>query len=328
MAEHEDEAVGELESQLGWTSGHSAGGGYFVQGNRLYNNRTWTYRFPSDSHEVVRMDRQHFVLIRSLPGLYRGPVDVVLKRPGMRRRIVDIGCGTGVWTYEMAEAFPQVECVGIDIMPIHHEHDLPNLTFLCANAPSDLRTFADSSFDVVHLRLMLTATSQYEDIVKEVHRILRPGGLILIHEVHVTFVSAWEGFRPEDLMPAMTRMTVLIREAFRYRGVRLDLFESMADVLSSAGFSPEDTDTYYHYRQGCNNQPDSQFGQEDAENFIAYAFACRLVLLESGVIDEEGFDRLWRQMSLEVRGQSSGVGGPLGGQGVLSAWGYWWALKH
>ncbi|WVQ73980.1 hypothetical protein IAR50_003561 [Cryptococcus sp. DSM 104548] len=291
MLENDDHAVGLLESELGWTFGHSAGGEYFVEADRLYNDSTWTYRFPSDSHEVIRMDRQHYVLLRSLPGLYRGP---------------DAG--------------------------LVYRHTRWQKPFLKSNASESTLCLYITN---VLFPTSLSSAATLHPASKPLPTTLST--LILIHEVHVTFVSAWKGFKPEDLMPVMTQITVLVREAFLYRGVRLELFESMAEVLSSAGFSPEDTNTYYHYRQGCNNKPDSpeyalpfhlalrltpssESGREDAENFIAYAFACRLVLLESGV-NEEGFDRLWRQMSREVRGQSSGVGGPLGGQGVLSAWG-------
>jgi tRNA G46 methylase TrmB len=61
-------------------------------------------------------------------------VDDVLQDDGRLKRILDIGCGTvrpilvrggpdqqGMWLAEMAEIYPHVDCVGIDIIAQQHE---------------------------------------------------------------------------------------------------------------------------------------------------------------------------------------------------------------
>ncbi|WVQ80231.1 hypothetical protein IAT38_002336 [Cryptococcus sp. DSM 104549] len=302
--------------------------GYFVEGERVYYNQSYAYRFPADQDEVKRMDRQHYILSSSLPGLYRGPVDGILNDTSRSRRLLDIGCGTGVWTHEMAERFPHVDCIGIDIIPLQHDLPLANCTFMCVTAPDGMDAFANDLFDVVHIRNMLQFTSQYAPIVAQAYRVLRPGGIICIHECQVMLHSAWEGYSPEELAPGITKMTHSIRRSFTHRGIDLSVFERMEDVLVQAGFNEDDIDTYHHYRPICSEDYNSGIGQHDRENFIRYAFAARLTVLEACVCDEDEFDDLLADLTNEVSGRSEGACGPLGGQGVLSAWGYWWAIKR
>lgn len=38
-------------------------------------------------------------------------------RPASRRqKVLDVGCGTGIWVHEMAEAYPNLDVVGIDLV--------------------------------------------------------------------------------------------------------------------------------------------------------------------------------------------------------------------
>ena len=59
----------------------------------------------------------------------------------------------------MAEQWPQADFVGVDIMPLQHDNQPPNCTYLCVNVDTGMDAFADASFDVVHLRQMLYCVS-------------------------------------------------------------------------------------------------------------------------------------------------------------------------
>ena len=53
---------------------------------------------------------------------YVGPIEEVLNAPSDRkRRVLDIGCGSGIWTIQIADDFPDVEVVGCDLAPIQPE---------------------------------------------------------------------------------------------------------------------------------------------------------------------------------------------------------------
>jgi SAM-dependent methyltransferase len=66
------------------------------------------YMLPKDLKEVNRLDFQHYVLRAILKSNYLAPI----RQP---RRILDVGCGTGQWAYELARGFPQAQVVGLDL---------------------------------------------------------------------------------------------------------------------------------------------------------------------------------------------------------------------
>nr|XP_019003161.1 uncharacterized protein I203_04198 [Kwoniella mangroviensis CBS 8507]OCF66622.1 hypothetical protein I203_04198 [Kwoniella mangroviensis CBS 8507] len=180
------------------------------------------------------------------------------------------------------------------------------------NAPSGLRTFGNGSFDVVHIRQMVHATNDYPSIIREAHRLLRPGGILLVHEPQMQLHSAWEGFGPKDLAPCLAQMISYIEAACRYRGIDTELFGRIDQVLAEAGFDPDGIDVYYHYRHACPDDPQSGISSDDSR---------------AGAVDEDEFDRLMPGVLDEVSGRSGGIAGPLGAQGLLSPWGYWWVIK-
>lgn len=103
-----------------------------------------------------------------------------------RRRdiaVLDNMCGTGVFLDVLAKDFSFV--VGADI-----SHDMIQLTtgaararmkgLVCADA--DRLPFADASFDVVNVRGALHHVNPIHTALREMRRVLRPGGLVIISE--------------------------------------------------------------------------------------------------------------------------------------------------
>ncbi|WWC94610.1 hypothetical protein V866_001457 [Kwoniella sp. B9012] len=319
----DDDDDDEIESRRSGQNTDFSQAAYFVEAERTYNNASWVYRLPADQEEVVRQDRLHYILLGILPGLYRGPVEQILNDRSRKKRILDIGCGTGLWIQEMAELFHHVDY----ITPFQHDSQFRNCTFMQVSAPSGLRAFGDESFDVVHIRQMVHATNDYPSIIREAHRLLRPGGILLVHEPQLQLHSAWEGFGLKDLAPCLAQMMSYLEAACHYRGIDTELFSRMDQVLAEAGFDPDGIDVFYHYRQACPDDPQSEVGMNEITHAISFLYAARLMILEAGAVDEDDFDRLMPGVLNEVSGRSGGIAGPLGAQGLLSPWGYWWVIK-
>ncbi len=102
------------------------------------------------------------------------------------RRILDLGCGIGLPSHAVARAYPEAEFHGIDVgagllrfghllaerrgVPLHlHQRDA-----------ADTR-FPDAHFDLIvsHILFHETTSSVLPAILRECHRLLRPGGAML-----------------------------------------------------------------------------------------------------------------------------------------------------
>ncbi|RXK39297.1 hypothetical protein M231_03376 [Tremella mesenterica] len=302
---------------------------YFLQGDRVYNNTSWAYRMPADDAETQVIAWQNTIshqLSESLPGLFRGPVSETILMAGTTCRILDIGCGSGIWLHEMAERYPQTDCVGIDLVPASHDHHLSNWQYMFMEVPTGTKVLPDGSFNIIHIRQMLHAVPDYKALLLEAFRLLRPSGLLLIHEPRIHLLSAWEEYDALDLAPGVARYYSLLSSALAYRGVNMDTFDRVNNFLTEVGFGEEYIDYYQHYRAPCVNDP-SLGTSNEADHTLGYMRATRLILMEARVIDDDEFDKLLTQVAEELAGRSKGEAGPDAAKAILSEWGYWWAMK-
>lgn len=145
------------------------------------------YLFPKDMPEYDRLTFQHYFLKSLLGSNYAVPID-------SPKRILDVGCGTGIWGREIAHAFPGAQVVGFDIesqTPISHALEVPsNCLFVQGNALQGL-PFADQDFDFTHQRLMVAAlpACAWPYVVSELVRVTRTGGWIELVEAADIFES-------------------------------------------------------------------------------------------------------------------------------------------
>ncbi|KAI0314878.1 hypothetical protein OF83DRAFT_1134843 [Amylostereum chailletii] len=155
---------------------------YFEQrGERLFHSHGRSkYPFPVDGPECKRMDAIHRILLLAAGKNYEGPVGEVLANDegGEKKMVVDLCTGTGSWTMEMAHEFPHIEFRGLDVVPIATRYPLENVRFEMADVNHALR-FRAASVDLVHARMTSLAIEDHPALLREVARILRPGGLFL-----------------------------------------------------------------------------------------------------------------------------------------------------
>jgi ubiquinone/menaquinone biosynthesis C-methylase UbiE len=104
------------------------------------------------------------------------------------KRILDLGAGLGHNVVPIAQAFPDAEVIAVDVgAPMLRygaaraaSMGVTNIVFVQADA-SDLKDFADESFDLIHTCMFLHETSMTSmpKIFKETNRLLKPGGVVL-----------------------------------------------------------------------------------------------------------------------------------------------------
>jgi ubiquinone/menaquinone biosynthesis C-methylase UbiE len=97
------------------------------------------------------------------------------------RRILDYGCGQGKWTPLLRSMYPDAEIVGIDISEVaiaKASQKFPQDQFLVFDG--DHASLDDSSFDLVFSFHVLEHVLDVAASIKDIARLLRPGGYACI----------------------------------------------------------------------------------------------------------------------------------------------------
>jgi malonyl-CoA O-methyltransferase len=111
--------------------------------------------------------------------------------------VVDLGCGTGYFSESLQALFPCAHIVGVDLaegmLQTARARNKKKFTWLCGDAEN--LPLANACVDVIYSNLALQWCDNLNDLFLELHRVLKPGGLLLfstlgpmtLHELK----SAW-----------------------------------------------------------------------------------------------------------------------------------------
>ncbi len=123
--------------------------------------------------------------------------NLLYRRAGLfrARLVLDLGCGTGVLTGEMASRC-RGQVLGVDLDRSRLGYAAANATgpcYLAADANS--LPFGDGAFDLVHLHFVLLWLADPAQAVLEMKRVCRPGGWIVV--AGEPDYGGWIDFPPE-----------------------------------------------------------------------------------------------------------------------------------
>jgi SAM-dependent methyltransferase len=138
--------------------------------------------------------------------LGQGTIDCVRARfPDLTpRRILDLGCGAGMSTLPLAEAWPGAEIHALDLAApmlryAHARSESFGVSVHYSQQNAAHTNFADASFDLVLSNLLLHEIPQKvtREVIAECHRLLAPGGVMIHNDMVGWPTDPFQGFMAE-----------------------------------------------------------------------------------------------------------------------------------
>lgn len=178
-------------------------------------------------------------------------------------KVLDVGCGTGLWCIDLADQVPNATVEGFDISPIQPGWVPPNTQFYVDDCNTDWQDKA--KYDLVHTRALTLAVKEWSRFFRQAYDALLPGGYIECQEYLVPFNCKNPG---SDFQPGFVQWSEYLREGVAKMGYDLAATANFESMLKEAGF--EDVTVKYQdwpvgtWAKGENNK---RLGTMTAENF-------------------------------------------------------------
>lgn len=193
------------------------------------------YALGADTDETARLRRQSEELQPEARALLARLGELGL-RPG--QTALDLGCGPRGVLDLLAEAVgPGGRVVGLDADPAHvaaarqfaFSQGLANVEVLAGDARHT--SLPAESFDLVHTRTLLVTIPEPAEVVAEMARLARPGGLVASQEADAEFSICYPP------LPEWDRLLALFRASFPRAGADLRLGRRLPELFREAGLT-------------------------------------------------------------------------------------------
>ncbi|USP76720.1 hypothetical protein yc1106_03994 [Curvularia clavata] len=228
QSDERDSAFGDSQSSYTMSATSSVFNFRYENGRRYHSYAEGKYPVPNDETEADRLDLQHHAFRLTLDGkLYRAPI------PENVQNVLDVGCGTGIWSIEFADEHPSARVLGTDLSPIQPAQVPPNCEFLIDDCEQDW-IFRDP-FDYVHTRAMVAAIKNWDRFFQQAYTNLKPGGYLECQDLAFPIRCMDPDVTAEN-SPLM-RWSELFLEAAKQIGLDGTGPRHFAPQLRSAGFT-------------------------------------------------------------------------------------------
>ena len=155
--------------------------------------------------------------------------------PGMR--LLDVGCGPGTITAGLARAVAPGEVIGIDLSEdvlqqardFAASEDVSNATFTHGDVYQ--LTYDDGVFDVVYANQLLQHLTDPVRALREMRRVLRPGGILTVRD------SDYATMSPSPKFPEFEQWSRLYHDVAYQNGAEPDAGRCLAGWAREAGFT-------------------------------------------------------------------------------------------
>lgn len=234
-----DSALGSASLNSETTSLASSITRYRIENGRSYHGyKDGAYYVPNDDIENERLDVQHHTCLLTLDNkLFTAPIG----KDEPLNRVLDGGCGTGLWAIDFADEHPETQVIGVDLSPVQSSFVPPNVTFYVDDLEEEW-TYS-SPFDLIYLRMLLGAVADWPKLLAQAYKNVRPGGYVELMDA-VYPVDCDDGTLSPD--SPVYKWNKTLCEAAAISGKRLDEGLRHKKYMIDAGFENV-TETRYKW---------------------------------------------------------------------------------
>ncbi|WNE99583.1 class I SAM-dependent methyltransferase [Streptomyces luomodiensis] len=152
-------------------------------------------------------------------------------------RVLDIGCGPGTITADLAELVPQGQVTGVDAAgsvleqarSLAEQRGLANVSFAVADVHA--LDYPDDSFCVVHAHQVLQHVGDPVRALREMRRVCAPGGLVAVRDADYATMTWYPS------VPGMDGWLDLYHRVARANGGEPDAGRRLRSWALEAGFT-------------------------------------------------------------------------------------------
>jgi SAM-dependent methyltransferase len=151
--------------------------------------------------------------------------------------ILDLGCGPGVSTFELARALPDARLIGVDVatrmLKQARRRHPDGMAVEWIRADAARLPFAAGSVDACAGHSFLYLVADRRAVLNEIHRVLRPGGHLVLMEPHTRRAT------PSGVLAVSRDMRHLVSVSLWRPFSRMHgrfSHSSLVGTLSAAGF--------------------------------------------------------------------------------------------
>ncbi|CAI2179645.1 15826_t:CDS:2, partial [Funneliformis geosporum] len=258
----------------------------YVNGRRYLKDSN-KYMLPNDDEEVDRLQSQHYLHWQIWKSNFSSPIETILKLGGVE--VLDVGCGSGLWSLEMAALYPLSNFTGIDIAPQYPMDTHPlNTTFESVDITQGL-PYPDHRFDFIHVKVVLSliAEKHMKLIFSELMRVLKPGGWLEIMDYCNDLINPG---------PAFTTLYTAFQALWSQRGINFYFCNEFDKLLLKQGF----VDVHLEEKVTHFGKKGGSVGERSVEDWEAVFFLFQKLLLEFSCMDSESFCKLIKDFRKEI----------------------------
>ncbi len=161
------------------------------------------------------------------------------------RRLLDVASGTGDLALEIQDQCPDCEVIATDFCAEMLEHAASRGIAKTLVADALNLPFPEASFDVVTVAFGLRNMADYPAALREMHRVLMPGGRLLILDFSLPdgiFRAPYRLYL-HHVLPRMAGWVTGQKDAYEYLGGSIEAFPSgtaMTTLMENCGFVETD----------------------------------------------------------------------------------------